>query len=64
MCVEQAGVYLKNLKTLDIVMPVNSRHTAREWQEIFSAQVPIPEYNPTVNLALNSQAGKTCITLF
>ena len=35
---EQAGVDLKILKTRDIVMPVNPRHTAREWQEIFAAR--------------------------
>jgi len=58
MFFEQAGVDLKNLKSLDFVMPVNPRHTAREWQEIFAAQVPSPEHNPTVKLNTEPQTCK------
>jgi len=58
MFVEQACVDLKNLKPLDIVMPVYPRHTWQEWQEIFAAQVPSPEYNPTVKLGTEPQQGK------
>jgi len=55
MFVEQAGVDLKNLKPFDIVMPVNPRHTWQEWQEIFAAQGPTPEYNPTFKLSTELQ---------
>jgi len=64
MCVEQAGVDLKNLKPLDIVMPVSQRHTWQEWQEIYAAQVPSPEYNPNYKKGTEPQPGKTCITYF
>jgi len=58
MFVEQAGVDLKNLKPLDIVRPVNPRHTWQEWQEIFAAQVPSPRYNPTIKSGTEPQTGK------
>ena len=58
MILEQAGVDLKTLKPLDIVMPVNPRHTWQEWQEIFAAQVPNPGYNPPFRLVTEPQPGK------
>jgi hypothetical protein len=58
MFLEQAGVDLKNLKPLDIVMPVNPRYTAQEWQEIYAAQVPSPEYNPNYKKGTEPQPGK------
>jgi len=58
MFVEQAGVDLKNVKPRDIVMPVNPRYTAQEWQEIFAAQVPSPRNNPTFKLGTKPQPGK------
>jgi len=58
MILEQAGVDLKTLKPLDIVMPVNPRHTWQEWQEIFAAQAPSPGYNPTFRLGTEPQPGK------
>jgi hypothetical protein len=45
MFFEQAGVDMENLMPLDRVMPVNPRHTAQEWQEIYAAQVPSPVDN-------------------
>ena len=58
MFVEQAGVDLKTLKPRHIVMPVNPRYTAQEWQEIFAAQVPSPRSNPTFKLGTEPQPGK------
>jgi len=62
MFLEQAGVDLKYLKHLDMVMPVNPRHTWQEWQEIFAAQVPSPEYNPNYKKGTEQQTSKTCFT--
>ena len=58
MFLEQAGVDLKNLKTCDIVMPVNPRHTWQEWQEIHAAQVPSPVYTPSYKFGTELQPGK------
>jgi hypothetical protein len=64
MFLEQAGVDLKNLKTRDIVMPVNPRHTWQEWQEIFAAQVPSPAYKPTFKMGTEPQPGKNLLHTF
>jgi hypothetical protein len=58
MFLEQAGVDLKNLKPLDIVMPVNPRYTWQEWQEIHAAQVPSPAYKATFKKGTEPQPGK------
>jgi len=58
MFLEQAGVDLKNLKHVGKVMPVNPRHTWQEWQEIYAAQVPRPEYNPNYKMGTEPQPGK------
>jgi hypothetical protein len=58
MFVEQAGCDLKNLKPLDVVMPVNLRHTEREWQKFSGAQVPSPRNYPTLRLGTEPQPGK------
>ena len=58
MSLEQAGVNLKNLRHVDRVMPVNPRHTAQEWQEIYAAQKPSPEYNPNYKKGTEPQPGK------
>jgi hypothetical protein len=39
-------------------MPVNPRHTAQEWQEIYTAQVPSPEYDPDYKKGTEPQPGK------
>ena len=62
MFLEQAGVDMENLVPLDRVMPVNPRHTAQEWQEIYAAQVPSPEVNSNYKRALNHNQVKTCFT--
>ena len=59
MFLEQAGVDMENLVPLDRVMPVNPRHTAQEWQEIYAAQVSSHEYIPTTSRALNHNHAKT-----
>jgi hypothetical protein len=64
MFLEQAGVDLKNLKPLDIVMPVNPKYTAQEWQEIYAAQVPSPEYNPNYKKGTEPQPGKDLLHTF
>jgi hypothetical protein len=58
MFLVQAGVDFKNLKSRHIVMPVNPRHTAQEWQDIYAAQVPSPEYNPSYKKGTEPQPGK------
>ena len=64
MLLEQAGVDLKNLKPRNIVMPVNPRHTWKEWQEIFAAQVPSPEYIPKFKIGTKPQPGKNIYHTF
>jgi len=55
---EQAGVDMENLVPLDRVMPVNPRHTAQEWQEIYAAAESRPEDNRNYNLGTEPQPGK------
>jgi hypothetical protein len=64
MFLEQAGVDWKNLKPRDIVMPVNPKYTAQEWQEIYAAQVPSPEYNPSYKKGTEPQPGKDLLHTF
>jgi hypothetical protein len=64
MFLVQAGVDFKNLKPRDIVMPVNPRHTAQEWKEIYAAQVPSPEYNPSYKKGTEPQPGKDWLHTF
>jgi hypothetical protein len=40
---EQAEANLKNLKPLDIKVPVNPKYTIQEWLEIYAAQKTLPE---------------------
>jgi len=58
MFLEQAGADMKNLVPLDIVMPVNPRYTAHEWQEIYVAQKLSPEDNSNYKLGTEPQPGK------
>jgi len=58
MFVEQAGDDLIDLKHVDMVMPVNPRHTWQEWQEIFAAQVPSPQYNTNYKKGTEPQPGR------
>ena len=64
MFLEQAGFDQKNLKPLDKVVPVNPRYTAQEWQEIYKAQVPRPEYNPSYKKGTEPQPGKDLHHIF
>jgi hypothetical protein len=64
MFLVQAGVDFKNLKPRDIVMPVNPRYTAQEWQDIYAAQVPSPEYNPSYKKGTEPQPGKDLFHAF
>jgi hypothetical protein len=43
MMLEQAEANLKNLKPLDIEVPVNPKYTIQEWLEIYAAQKAPPE---------------------
>jgi hypothetical protein len=61
---EQAGADLKNLKHVDMVMPLNPRYTAQEWQEIYAAQNPSPEYNPNYKKGTEPQPGKGLLHTF
>jgi hypothetical protein len=54
----QAEINLKYLKPLDIVRPVNPKYTAQEWQEIYAAQKPSPEYYPDFKKGTEPQPGK------
>jgi hypothetical protein len=64
MLLEQAGADLKNLKHLDIVVPVNPRYTAQEWKEIYAAQIPSPEDNSNYKLGTEPQPGKDLLHTF
>jgi hypothetical protein len=39
-------------------MPVNPKYTAQEWQEIYAAQKPSPEYYPDFKKGTEPQPGK------
>jgi hypothetical protein len=43
MMLGQAEANLKNLKPLDIEVPVNPKYTMQEWLEIYAAQKAPPE---------------------
>jgi hypothetical protein len=45
-------------------MPVNPRYTAQEWQDIYAAQVPSPEYNPSYKKGTEPQSGKDLFHAF
>jgi hypothetical protein len=64
MFLEQAGADMKNLVPLDIIMPVNPRFTAYEWQEIHAAQKFSPEYNPIYKKGTEPQPGKDLLHTF
>jgi len=61
MFLEQAGVDMENLVPLDRFLPVNPRHTAQEWQEIYAAAEPRPEGNPSYKLDTEPQPGKDLV---
>ena len=64
MFLEQAAVNMEDLVPFDRVMPVNPRHTAQEWQEIYAAQVPSPEDNSNYKKGTEPQPGKDLIQRF
>ena len=64
MFLEQAGVDMENLVPLDRVMPVNPRHTAQEWQEIYAAAEPKPEDNTSYKQGTEPQSGKDLVHTF
>ena len=64
MFLEQAGVDMENLVPLNRFMPVNPRHTAQEWQEIYAAAEPRPEDNPSYKLGTEPQPGKDLVHTF
>jgi hypothetical protein len=43
------------------MMPVNQKYTAQEWQEVYAAQEPSPEYYPNFNKGMEPQPGKNCL---
>jgi hypothetical protein len=49
---------LKQLKPRDIVMPVNPKYTAQEWQKVYAAQKPSPEYYSDFKKGAEPQPGK------
>jgi hypothetical protein len=64
MFLEQASANLNNLKPLDIIKPVNPEDTVQEWQEIFAAQKPSPEFNPINKKGTVPQPGKDLLHTF
>jgi hypothetical protein len=58
MFIEQAGVDVKNLKSRDIVMPANPKHTYQEWLDIFAAQKTSPESDSNYKKGTEPQPGK------
>jgi len=57
MSFEQAGVDMANLVPRDIFVPINPRHTAQEWQEIYAAAVTSPEDNTNYKKGTEPQPG-------
>ena len=57
MFLEQAGVDMENLVPRNIFVPVNPRHTAQEWQEIYAAAVTSPEDNTNYKKGTEPQPG-------
>jgi hypothetical protein len=39
-------------------MPVNPKYTAQEWQKVYAAQKPSPEYYPNFKKGTEPQPGK------
>jgi hypothetical protein len=59
MFLEQAGVNWNNLKPLDIVVPVNPKHTYQEWLDIFAAaEKPTPKDDINYKKGTEPQPGK------
>ena len=64
MFLEQAGVDMEKLVPLDRFMPVNPRHTAQEWQEIYAAAEPKFEGNTSYKLGTEPQPSKDLVHTF
>jgi hypothetical protein len=56
--IEQAGVDWNKVKSRDIVMPVNPKHTYQEWLDIFAAQKASPEVDRYYKKGTEPQPGK------
>jgi hypothetical protein len=52
------------LKPLDIVVPVNPKHTYQEWVDIFAAQKATPEDDSNYNKGTEPQPGKDLVHTF
>jgi len=53
---------LEHLKPCDVIMPVNAMYATEEWQEIYAAQKPSPEYSPNFKQVLNHNKVTKCVT--
>jgi hypothetical protein len=54
---EQAEANLRNLKPLDIEVPVNPKYTIQEWLEIYAAQNAPPEKYANFKKGTTPQPG-------
>ena len=52
------------MKPRDVVMPVKSRYTAEEWQEIYAAQKLSPEYSPNFKQGTEPRQGNNLCHIF
>ena len=62
--VEKAEATLKHVKPHDVMIPVKSRYTAEEWQEIYAAQKLIPEYSPNFKQGTEPRQGNKLCHIF
>jgi cation transporter-like permease len=58
MSLEQAEAKLEDIQSLNIVVPVDARHTAEEWNAIMGARVPSPEHISGSKNDSEHQAGE------
>jgi len=62
--VEQAEATLEHVKPRDVVMPVNPRYTAEEWQDIYAAQKLSPEYSPNFKQGTEPRQDNNLCNIF
>jgi len=55
---------LEHLKPCDVIMPVNAMYATEEWQEIYAAQKPSPEYSPNFKQGTEPQQGNKMCHIF
>jgi hypothetical protein len=58
MAFEQAQARPEDLHSLNILVPVDPRHTVEEWNTIMGARTPSPIYLPGFSTGIKPQKGE------